>query len=123
MIIQKFNPATGFLETIYSGKVSLTDILKYNSRIRKNRRYPRKLKILSDATAVQFVLTKEDLKIISERVKQMLNDYDAVYDAMILNKPKETAYSMLYKGMAKIKNYHFQYFSTKEAALEWLNSF
>jgi hypothetical protein len=122
MITQKFNPKTHFLEAVYSGNVSLKEILEYNYHIRKNKKYPRKLKILTDATEAKFILTKEDLKLISEKVRLMLKDYDTVYDAMILSGAKETAYSVLFKGTAKIKNYRFQYFSTKKAAVEWLNS-
>ncbi|UBM62559.1 hypothetical protein LA303_00930 [Candidatus Sulfidibacterium hydrothermale] len=122
MITQKFNPETHFLEAVYSGEITLKEILEYNNQIRKNPKYPRKLKILTDATEAEFLLSKKDLKVISEKVKQMLNDYETVYDAMIISKPRETAYSILYKERAKIENYKFQYFSTKKAASKWLDA-
>jgi len=120
MVSEKFNPQTGILDSTFEGDVSLTEIVDYIIATKENRSYPRKLKILTDATKANMKLAPDDLsKIVEENIKS-IEKYDYIFDAIVLMSPKETALSLLYQELAKSNKYQFQIFSTREAAIEWL---
>jgi hypothetical protein len=68
-----------------------------------------------------MLLTKNDLKVVVEANLKSLEQYNYIIDAIITDNPKETAFSMLYKELSATKKYKFNVFSTREAAIEWLN--
>ena len=124
MITYKFNKETGTLETTFIGEVNVKDITEYILAVSKNKTLPRKLKILSDATKGKFsigVLPKDMAKLVDAN-KKSLAQREFIYDAFIVSGTFEMALGMLYKSISKTKNYRFNVFSTKEAALEWLKN-
>lgn len=123
MIHTVFNKETNILETQFKDDVFLNEIIDYIITTKENKSYPRTLKILTDSKHAVFKFTVSDLNaILSENVESLKN-YDAIIDAIIIASPQTAALSLLYQELAKNDKYHFDVFSSHEAALRWLNTF
>ena len=122
MVRTEFNHQTGILNSKFEGDVNINEIVDYVIATRENKSYPRILKILTDATTANMDFTPRDLTLIVEENYRSLEKYDFIIDAILLKSPKETALSILYQELAKTNKYIFQVFSTKEAAVKWLQS-
>ena len=120
MIESTFNQETGILNAIFKGDISLKQIRDYIIATKENKAYPRDLKILSDASESLFKVLPNELRLIVEENNKSLEEYNSIVDAIVLSGPKETALSVLYQEIAKNKKYKFKIFSTREAAIKWL---
>ncbi len=123
MVSFEFNKETGILESKFTGEVYLKEIVDYIITTKNDTTNPRSLKILTDATTADFKFSVEDLDTIIRENDKSLEKYDSIIDAIIVNSPKTTAISMLYKELEKNKKYKFNVFATKEVAITWLNNF
>jgi hypothetical protein len=123
MVSAEFDKQKGILISKFEGKLTLKEVVDYIVATKENKSYPRKLKILTDATKSEMAFKHGDLPIIVEENHKSLEKYEQIIDAIIIESPKETAFSVLYKEMAKTNKYNFSVFSTKEAALQWLEKF
>ena len=120
MIETSVNRDTGILDSRFEGEVTIEEIVDYIVATKKNKLYPRTLKILTDATQAHMNFSPGDLtKIVDENYKS-LEQYDFIIDAIVIDSPRETAMSMLYQELAKTRKYKFEIFSTRESALKWL---
>ncbi|MGZ0016650.1 hypothetical protein [Yeosuana sp. AK3] len=123
MVHAIFNKEKNILETQFKDDVHLNEIIDYIITTKENKSYPRTLKILTNAQDAVFKFTINDLNaILSENVESLKN-YEAIIDAIIIASPQTAALSLLYQELAKSKQYHFDVFSTHEAALHWLKTF
>ncbi len=120
MVLEKFNDQTGILETLFNGEVTLLEVVNYIIRTKENKKYPRTLKIFTDSSDAIFNFSIEDLNIIMEENLKSLKNYSCIIDAIIVDNPKNTVLTMLYAKLAETKKYKFKVFTTKEAALDWL---
>jgi hypothetical protein len=121
MITEKFNTETGLLESKWEGEVQLSEIIDYIVRTKENTNYPRHLKIITSAENAILSLNFQDLKQISEENKLSVERYSAIIDAFVVDKAVEAALTTMYEQVSEIRGYTFKVFSTKEAALEWLD--
>ena len=124
MITYKLNEENGILETIITGDVTIEDLISYIISLSKDKTLPEKLKIFSDASKGNFSGNPqpEDLIKIVEANKKSLAVRDVIYDAYVLSGSLETAMGQLYMQLSETNNYFFRIFSTKKAAIKWLNS-
>lgn len=122
MVLTKFNHKTGILDSQFIDEITLKEIVDYIISTKENSIYPRKLKILTDATKAIMSLKTDDLHVIVHENNKSIEKYDSIVDAIVIDKPKETAISLLYQEMAKNSKYRFQVFSTREAAIAWLTN-
>ncbi|MCK5028928.1 MAG: hypothetical protein KAR57_04785 [Bacteroidales bacterium] len=125
MITYKFNNTTGILETTFEGKITVVELIDYIESVRDDNTLPKKLKIFSDGSNGKFAtkVNPKELKQFLDINKVTLKQKDYIYDAYVVSGSVEMALGMLYKNLIRIKNYKFNIFSTKEAALDWLNKF
>lgn len=121
MILSEFDHQSGFLNSKFECEVILKEIIDYIDATKNNKSLPRVLKILTDSTKAIFCIAPNDLSKIVGANNQSLEQYDYIIDAIVLNRPKETALSILYQELAKNKKYFFNVFSTQKAAIEWLS--
>lgn len=121
MVESKFNNISNILETNYLGEVACNEVIDYIRATKLNTEFPRTLKIISDTRKGLFNFSIEDLGKIVEENNQSLENYDAIIDAIIVDNPKNTVLTVLYKQLANTKKYKFEIFATKAAALDWLN--
>lgn len=123
MISSHLNRETGIIETRMTGNVILEEITGYIHELKNAEKYPSRMLILTDATHGTFELSDDDNQQIVSIVLQYISSFELIKDAIIISDPRTTAYSILYrKTAARIPNYRFEIFSTREAALNWLLS-
>ena len=121
MILVNLNKETNHLEANYKDEVTATEIIEYIQATKVNKEYPRVLKIISDTRNSTFNLSIDELNSIVEENFKSLEKYTMIIDAIIVDDPKTTVLTMLYKQFSKTKKYKFEIFATKEAAINWLN--
>jgi hypothetical protein len=123
MITSHINRDTGIIETIFEGKITFEDIVDYITQLRNIEKFPKRLLILSDCVHGRFSFTSEEDQLIAGIVKQYAPAFEQIKDAIIVDDPRTTAYSVLYRNAsAYIPNYQFEIFSTRQAAIDWLLS-
>ncbi len=120
MIKAEFNPDTGILIATFEGVIRIKEIIDYMDATRQNLSYPRKLKILTDASDADYNFSPQDLHAVVEANNRSLEQYEYIIDAIIAANSKTTAITMLYQEFSRTQKYHFRVFSTREAALKWL---
>ena len=127
MISTKFNTTDNILETKFEGTIKVEELSDYIKLVRETKTLPQELKILSDARKGKFAgkIKRKDLNHFFDenRITLELGYKKCIYDAFIVSSPIEMALGMLYRNLIQIENYKFNIFSTKEAALTWLNTF
>ena len=120
MIKVEFKAQEGYLHAIYDGDITKDDLINYIDATRLNKEYPRKLKILTDSTNANMLLSKSDLEAVIDANLKSLDQYEYIYDAILTANPKETALSIWFKKMSATNKYKFDVFSTVESARKWL---
>ena len=121
MVDFKFNSKSNILETKYIDNVSCDEVVDYITATKLNKELPRTLKIISDTRDGVFNFSIEDLGKIVDANNQSLEHYTAIIDAIIVDNPKNTVLTVLFKQFSTTKNYKFEIFATKVAAINWLN--
>lgn len=120
MIKCDFNDELQVLEVIYEGDISADEILEHARFIAENKNLPRKLNILTDARNAHYKFKPKETRQILKFLKQSVKKYEFIKDAFIHKAPRETAYSMTIEFNQQHPNYEHKVFSTKQAALIWL---
>ncbi len=123
MVNSTFNGKLNILESQFKNDVYLDEIVEYIRTTKENKTYPRKLKILTDSLQASFKFSVNDLNTIIYEKNKSLEEYDVVIDALIIDSSQTAALAVLYQELAKSEKYFFNVFSTREAALIWLEDF
>lgn len=123
MVFAKFNHQTAILESKFEGKITVNDLVEYSLTIKENTSYPRFLKILIDSKKGIANFPSNDLSLLAEEHHKVVEKYDYIVTAIILETPKETAFAMLFQNLIKNNKSKFQLFATREAAINWLNNY
>ncbi len=122
MIRWAFNEKEQVLEAVFSGTVSHHDIIDCMDKINKNNDYPRVLNILIDARNAMFNFSPDEVKTVATANFRMAPSYRRIRNAIVIDDPRETAFTMLYQNASKSRNYEVKIFTLKENALDWLKS-
>ena len=120
MISTQFNNSNNILEVKYSGDVSLNQILEYINETKLNSKYPRTLKILTNATEANMSFSPNDVQAIVDANNKSLQNYDYIIDAIIVANPNETALSVFFQLLSENQKYKFKVCSNYETAKLWL---
>lgn len=120
MIEYKFNQKIQVLEVSYKGEITLSDLITYGENIKNDKSLPRDIKILTDATSANYQISPTDVEEMLKLLKEQVKPYKSVKSAVFHNKPHETAISYLVDNGKSIPNYKHKAFSSREAALYWL---
>lgn len=125
MLEYKFNKKTGVLNTTIKGEVSIQDLINYIISVSEDKTLPKTLKVFTDASEGRYSkdVQPEDMYKIVEANKISLAQRDMIYDAFVISSSLEVALGQLYMEFSKSSNYRFNIFSTKKAAVNWLNQF
>ncbi len=123
MIVSKFNNQSKILESKYSGEVTLAEVINNIISIKENKIYPRDLKIKADATNAIFKFSIADLKLIDLESQKFSEKYSLIIEAIIVDNPKTTVFSMLYQDSKKNDKHKIKIFSTDMIASMWLENF
>lgn len=123
MINHSFNKQRQILGIVALDVVTVDQIIEYYISISKDNSLPRNLNILIDASKAKFQkgINKNEDEKVRLALKEALKVFDSICEAIIVDKPNETAISMLFREYNQnIKNFSFEIFSTQKAAIKWL---
>lgn len=123
MVSAKYNHRTAILESKFEGKLTVKELLECSITIKENQSYPRFLKKLVDFNKAVANFSSNELTLLAEEHFKIVEKYDYIVTAIILDTPKETAFAMLFQNLIKNNKSKFQLFSTREAAINWLNNY
>jgi len=123
MVSAKFNHRTAILESKFEGKLTVNELIECIIVIKENETYPRFLKKLIDSKKATVNFSSNELALLAEEHFKIVEKYDYIVTAIILDTPKETAFAMLFQNLIKNNKSKFQLFSTREAAIDWLNNY
>ena len=122
MAIKKENNNEFILTIKSKAIVSLEDMLNGLKYLQQNNDLPRNLKILEDARKSKITFDMNDVDILIKNMNLSMQNFNKIMHAVIHDSPKNTALSMLVERKSINTNYKLMTFSTKEAALDWLNN-
>ena len=120
MINHKYNTDTNILEVVYSGRITNKDLENFGEYIMNEKQLPRNLNILTDAGKAIYDLERINFRKMVKDMEKHLQPYIFVKNALIHEKPNETAVSMIFERNSLFSNYKQKIFCTKKAALNWL---
>lgn len=120
MIFTNFIEEINLLEVKYEGIISVEELIEYINETRSNESYPRDLRIITDARNVKMDFNPNDLNKIVEANTKSLKKYNSITDAFVIDKPKETALSLLFQELSKNKKYKFNIFFNLDNAINWI---
>lgn len=118
----KYDPLKEMLIVKSTGSVRKTDILNTIKKLPVLLTVYPKLNILLDLRNTDVKINVDELKIISDNLKQTIFDNCVIRIAKIVNQPIGTALAILFQKIIRdLSHLEFEIFSTKSAAYEWLN--
>lgn len=121
MIDYAYNSKSKILEVKVNGEINIEEIIGHYNFIAENDALPDILRILIDCRDVAFDVDIQGIEFTSEAVKQSLNRYKIIKEAILVDKPKGTAVAKIFQLFnSKIENYSFEVFSTENASRNWL---
>ncbi len=102
------------------GKVGLDEIMACLENILKEKSSLQILRILEDATHVEFDFKMKDLNQINNLVSNYAGDFLKIKHVMIRDKPLTAAYGIWQERENSIPHYEIKVVSCFERALLWL---
>lgn len=102
--------------------VNVGDIFNVYEEIKKSNIFPNNLKILIDSRDVKWDIVINETTKITKIIRNVLNKYATLKEAILINRPDETAIAMLVQHSANFDKYKLEIFYTEKAALRWLKS-
>jgi len=95
-------------------------VINYYRDLEKKKKYPRDLKVLCFVTAKNYLVQPGDIGMMVESLRSAAAKYNMITEAFVAEDPYITVLTTLFSEKAKIRNYRSAVFSTREAALKWL---
>ncbi len=110
------------LHVAIEGPTTIADLLEFLDDFGSMEELPSDLKLFYDLRNAQLDLKLEEISTLSEKAMEKTAGYTSVKTAFCVKDPKITAYTMLFSWLPKTTRVTREQFSTKKAALEWLNA-
>lgn len=118
----KYDPLKEMLIVKSAGSVRKTDVLNTIKKLPVLLTVYPKLNVLLDLRNTDVKINADELRTISDNLKQTLFDNCVIRIAKIVNQPIGTALAILFQKIIQdLSHLEFEIFSTKSAAFEWLN--
>jgi len=115
------NKSYGILEVKMRGVVNIEDVLNHYVSIAGDKSLPDKIKVLVDLKETRLNINPDELDNYTESMEKALSRFVHIKEAIVVEKPRETAIAMLLgKELSGSKNYFIEIFSTERAAANWL---
>lgn len=108
-----------YVEVILEGRITYETFEEMINSL--NELYPNgKLKILQSYKNASFDINYKEVTKLAKLTKQLLDPYDMVKTASVIETAKEMALNMLYGSLIFSQKFKQKNFSSKENALLWL---
>jgi hypothetical protein len=122
MIGLAYNQESSYICIERSGDIFRRDLIDLIQRIDQDFKEQKRLRVLDDTgqSVSKFDHRTDYIQIINEIEKIVVN-YERIYHAIVAETPANAALSSIYEIFAnKIPNYTFRFFSSTDAAINWL---
>ncbi|MCU4175970.1 hypothetical protein [Carboxylicivirga sp. N1Y90] len=121
MITSRYDKDEDIVYVERHGNVDINDLVKYVVSLDHDFNHLNSLHIIDDLRNSTSTFKQKEYPAIIKEIEARIKRYDKVKCAVVVEKPKETALSILYKMTSKsIDKYTYETFSTLEAAKRWL---
>lgn len=119
--IEQYLHDDGYLVSIMPEKTGIEEVIEHYRTYEQNNDVPRNLRVFIDCSNSSFDFKPKDISRIWEAVDRCLAKYDSLEEAILVQRPYETAMAAIFENGAPDENYLFKLFSTREMAIDWLN--
>ncbi len=123
MVFSTYDKKRNILSTQFEAEVDKEEIVNYINITKRNKEYPRELKIITDSRKSKMIITEEDIPEIVNANNKSLKEYKFIVDAIVIENSQDAQYSLFYKELSKADNYYFHVFADYDKALKWLLEF
>jgi hypothetical protein len=110
------------INVTFSGKISIDEIRNFIEEFKVMDNLPKEVFLLYNLKDAKLEFETKDIKIISQFAEEATKNYTKVKSALVVEDPKNTAYTTLFSNRSEEKRTQRKIFSTKEAALKWLQN-
>jgi len=107
------------VHVLFKGPIRLNDIISFLNEFDKIEGLSQNLRLLYDLHEANFEFEPGDINIINTQAQEVTMKYSTVRTAFVVNDPKSTAYSILFKSSTQRAKREL--FSNKSNAIDWLN--
>lgn len=112
----------GIFSVNFSGPVSFVDIKNYLAEFASLDELPLDIRLLYDMQEGEIDLAEDDLANIAKLADKATQKYHSVRTAFLVSKPDVTAFTYIFSQFKKNDRSVRRVFSTREAAINWLQS-
>ena len=116
----------GFIDDVlhvtFDGRITIHDLFAFLHEFSQIENLPLHLKVFYDIRSATLDLRLDEIDKLSKSAEVETEKCISVKTAFCVEDPKITAYAMLFSWLPENSKIKREQFSTKEAALEWLNS-
>ncbi len=120
MLELSFDKENNILRTITGDIIGIEDMLRHYNTIIESDSLPRKLNVLINCSGTGCTTKPDEIEIFYNKVKTAVSKYDWIKEAILVDKPYETAFVVLFERLIQIEKYKFKVFHTESAAMRWL---
>ena len=119
MITYSFNDVNIFCIKFF-GDITFEEIENFLSKFKTLSNLPQNLILLYDFSEANLSIKPDDVKVISTLADEATINYKSVKTAFLVDKPLETAFSVLFSQIKNNKKKARKVFITESAAVQWL---
>ncbi|PLX20216.1 MAG: hypothetical protein C0597_04440 [Marinilabiliales bacterium] len=113
----------GIFEVEITENVTFEEIINYLKDFSELNDLPSDILLLYDLTKINVDFSVSEIRMISHAAELSTKKYNSIKSAFVVDKPKLAAYTSLFSDSIKDKKTTRKIFSTRKAALTWLNTF
>ncbi|MBK3518822.1 hypothetical protein [Carboxylicivirga marina] len=110
------------LHVSIEGPATIYDLYDFLDEIGSLQSLPEELKVFYDLRKASLDLRLDEINVLSKKAEEKTLNCKSVKTAFCVKDPKITAYAMLFSWLPESSKIKREQFSTKEAALNWLNT-
>ncbi|MBS2213261.1 hypothetical protein KEM09_17740 [Carboxylicivirga mesophila] len=110
------------LHVSIDGPSTIYDLYDFLDELGSLHTLPDELKVFYDLRNASIDLRLDEISLLSKKAEEKTLQCKSVKTAFCVQDPKVTAYAMLFSWLPENSKIKREQFSTKEAALKWLNT-
>ena len=110
------------LHVLIEGPATIHNLYDFIDDLGNLHNLPDNLKVFYDLRNASLDLRLDEISILSKKAEEKTLHCQSVKTAFCVEDPKITAYAMLFSWLPESSKIKREQFSTKEAALLWLNT-
>ena len=110
-----------YIDTLYSGEITIQQVLDYHASIETAFPHQSSIRIYNDIRKCNFNFDMHDIPQFVASIQKAVRNYERVRSVYLTDDPKISAIMSVYEiKVIGIEHYHIQHFSTEKAARAWL---